>query len=101
MPPSATWSSATPSASRSTRARPRTTGSTSTRSGRARTRDTSWWDGADRSRTVPEMSADLSDVRALAFPLGAAAQPLQVELKVPFHDCDPLFVVWHGRYFQY
>lgn len=24
-----------------------------------------------------------------------------VTLKVPFHDCDPLFVVWHGRYFQY
>jgi acyl-CoA thioester hydrolase len=24
-----------------------------------------------------------------------------VELKVPFHDCDPLFVVWHGRYFEY
>jgi acyl-CoA thioester hydrolase len=24
-----------------------------------------------------------------------------VALKVPFHDCDPLFVVWHGRYFQY
>lgn len=24
-----------------------------------------------------------------------------VRLKVPFHDCDPLFVVWHGRYFQY
>lgn len=21
--------------------------------------------------------------------------------KVPFHDCDPLFVVWHGRYFEY
>jgi acyl-CoA thioester hydrolase len=24
-----------------------------------------------------------------------------VELDVPFHDCDPLFVVWHGRYFEY
>ena len=24
-----------------------------------------------------------------------------VSLKVPFHDCDPLFVVWHGRYLQY
>lgn len=24
-----------------------------------------------------------------------------VEVTVPFHDCDPLFVVWHGRYFQY
>ena len=24
-----------------------------------------------------------------------------VELEVPFYDCDPLAVVWHGRYFQY
>lgn len=24
-----------------------------------------------------------------------------IELEVPFHDCDPLFVVWHGRYFEY
>lgn len=28
-------------------------------------------------------------------------EPVSVELKVPFHDCDPLFVVWHGRYFEY
>ena len=27
--------------------------------------------------------------------------PVSVRIKVPFHDCDPLFVVWHGRYFQY
>lgn len=26
---------------------------------------------------------------------------IELELEVPFHDCDPLFVVWHGRYFQY
>jgi acyl-CoA thioester hydrolase len=26
---------------------------------------------------------------------------VSVRIKVPFHDCDPLFVVWHGRYFQY
>ncbi len=26
---------------------------------------------------------------------------MSVELLIPFHDCDPLFVVWHGRYFQY
>jgi acyl-CoA thioester hydrolase len=25
----------------------------------------------------------------------------QVEIKVPFHDCDPLFVVWHGHYLKY
>lgn len=24
-----------------------------------------------------------------------------VELNVPFHDCDPLFVVWHGHYYKY
>lgn len=24
-----------------------------------------------------------------------------IETTVPFHDCDPLFVVWHGRYFDY
>jgi acyl-CoA thioester hydrolase len=28
-------------------------------------------------------------------------ETVSVTLKVPFHDCDPLFVVWHGRYFQY
>lgn len=22
-------------------------------------------------------------------------------LRVPFHDCDPLFVVWHGNYYRY
>jgi acyl-CoA thioester hydrolase len=34
----------------------------------------------------------------------AAADPnvsVSVTIKVPFHDCDPLFVVWHGRYFEY
>lgn len=30
------------------------------------------------------------------------ASPTQsVELSVPFHDCDPLFVVWHGNYLKY
>jgi acyl-CoA thioester hydrolase len=24
-----------------------------------------------------------------------------VELSIEFYDCDPLFVVWHGRYFKY
>ena len=24
-----------------------------------------------------------------------------VRLRVPFHDCDPLQIVWHGRYFEY
>jgi acyl-CoA thioester hydrolase len=31
----------------------------------------------------------------------AALESASVEIQVPFHDCDPLFVVWHGRYFQY
>ncbi|TPV96825.1 MAG: acyl-CoA thioesterase [Myxococcales bacterium FL481] len=26
---------------------------------------------------------------------------IDLDIEVPFHDCDPLFVVWHGRYFQY
>jgi len=26
---------------------------------------------------------------------------VSVETTVPFHHCDPLFVVWHGRYFEY
>lgn len=26
---------------------------------------------------------------------------VSVETTVPFHDCDPLSVVWHGRYFEY
>ncbi|MFK7895791.1 MAG: acyl-CoA thioesterase [Myxococcota bacterium] len=25
----------------------------------------------------------------------------RVEFEVPFHDCDPLQIVWHGRYFEY
>jgi acyl-CoA thioester hydrolase len=29
------------------------------------------------------------------------AKAATVTLKVPFHDCDPLFVVWHGRYLEY
>lgn len=32
---------------------------------------------------------------------GFSSRPESVTLRVPFHDCDPLFVVWHGRYFQY
>ena len=26
---------------------------------------------------------------------------VSIETDVPFHDCDPMFVVWHGRYFEY
>ena len=31
----------------------------------------------------------------------APASAISVELKVPFHDCDPLFVAWHGWYYKY
>lgn len=24
-----------------------------------------------------------------------------IRVKIPFHDCDPLSVVWHGRYLEY
>ncbi len=27
--------------------------------------------------------------------------PATVRLQVPFHDCDPLGVVWHGHYYKY
>ena len=26
---------------------------------------------------------------------------VSVDLEVPFHDCDPLFVAWHGWYYKY
>jgi acyl-CoA thioester hydrolase len=26
---------------------------------------------------------------------------VSVDLDIPFHDCDPLCVAWHGRYFEY
>lgn len=29
------------------------------------------------------------------------AHETAVELTVPFHDCDPLGVVWHGHYYKY
>ena len=25
----------------------------------------------------------------------------QVEIEIPFHDCDPMQVVWHGNYARY
>ncbi len=31
----------------------------------------------------------------------APASAISVTLKVPFHDCDPLFVAWHGWYYKY
>lgn len=30
-----------------------------------------------------------------------ASPVARVRVIVPFHDCDPLQVVWHGRYLQY
>ena len=26
---------------------------------------------------------------------------VSVDLEVPFHDCDPLHIVWHGNYLKY
>jgi len=31
----------------------------------------------------------------------APANAISVELEAPFHDLDPLFVVWHGWYYKY
>jgi acyl-CoA thioester hydrolase len=31
----------------------------------------------------------------------APATAITVDLRVPFHDCDPLFVAWHGWYYKY
>lgn len=31
----------------------------------------------------------------------APANAIAVELEAPFHDLDPLFVVWHGWYYKY
>lgn len=28
-------------------------------------------------------------------------EPAFYEQDVPFHDCDPLAIVWHGHYFKY
>lgn len=33
--------------------------------------------------------------------MNPAHEPARIRVKVPFHDCDPLFVVWHGWYFKY
>ena len=30
-----------------------------------------------------------------------ASRTVRVQTSVPFHDCDPLSVVWHGRYLEY
>jgi acyl-CoA thioester hydrolase len=31
----------------------------------------------------------------------APADAVSIELEVPFHDLDPLFVAWHGWYYKY
>ena len=30
-----------------------------------------------------------------------ASRVVQIRTSIPFHDCDPLGVVWHGRYLEY
>lgn len=31
----------------------------------------------------------------------APESAITVDLMVPFHDCDPLFIAWHGWYYKY
>ena len=51
--------------------------------------------------TAPPDDAQPEGARHSVQVASAAALPAAVTFKVPFHDCDPLFVVWHGRYFEY
>lgn len=32
---------------------------------------------------------------------GKALREAEIELEIPFHDCDMMSVVWHGNYFRY
>ena len=43
-------------------------------------------------------SGDRPESRASAK---APSPRARVEFEVPFHDCDPLQIVWHGRYLEY
>lgn len=36
-----------------------------------------------------------------ATPTSVIPNRASVEFSVPFHDCDPLHVVWHGNYLRY
>lgn len=36
-----------------------------------------------------------------ALTLRIPSDAVTVELEVPFHDCDPLGVVWHGHYYKF
>lgn len=33
--------------------------------------------------------------------MNKASRLVRVRMTIPFHDCDPLSVVWHGRYLKY
>ncbi len=37
----------------------------------------------------------------VSCPLTTRPHETAYELAVPFHDCDPLGVVWHGHYYKY
>ncbi len=39
--------------------------------------------------------------RSRAGRTGRRLHETRVELEVPFHDVDPLHVVWHGHYYKY
>jgi acyl-CoA thioester hydrolase len=36
-----------------------------------------------------------------SLPETTAALEAEIEVDVPFHDCDPMGVAWHGNYFRY
>ncbi|MBY0398976.1 acyl-CoA thioesterase [Myxococcota bacterium] len=36
-----------------------------------------------------------------SIPRGTPAAEVRVSTTIPFHDCDPLGIVWHGRYLEY
>ncbi|WP_328819816.1 acyl-CoA thioesterase [Permianibacter fluminis] len=33
--------------------------------------------------------------------MSTALREQEIELEIPFHDCDMMGVVWHGNYFRY
>lgn len=56
---------------------------------------------ADSARDVPGASSPAPEAGASSARGAGLGEAVSVRLKVPFHDCDPLFVVWHGRYLEY
>jgi acyl-CoA thioester hydrolase len=57
----------------------------------------------ERPREVEQRGAMTSREHREAREMRARApeDAVSVELEVPFHDLDPLFVAWHGWYYKY